>query len=75
LKNKYKLLSEEFASVKSKFDYISGNYDFTSNLKKINMEDMRVLTQTNSMVNDSISNFLTKIASFKKQNLQTMFDF
>jgi hypothetical protein len=39
------------------------------------MEDMRVLTQTNSMVNESIGNFLTKIASFKKQNMQTMFDF
>ena len=74
LKSRNKLLSEQFASTFSKFNYITQNYDFTSNLKKISMDDMKSLTQTNNLVNESIGNFVTKIGSFKKQNLKNVFD-
>ena len=74
LKNRNKLLAEEFASTMSKFNYITQNYDYTSNLKKISMDDMKTLTQTNNLVNESIGNFVNKIGSFKKQNLKNIFD-
>ncbi len=58
----------------SKFNFISQNYDYTSNLKKLSLEDMRNLTQTNNLVNDSIMNFLGKVGNFKKENIQNLID-
>lgn len=65
LKNRNKLLTEEHASITSKLNYIMKNFDTSSNLKKISMDDMRVLTQTNNMVNDSINAFVSKVGTFK----------
>ncbi len=50
------------------------NYDYTSNLKKISIDDLKNLTQTNSLVNDSILNFASKLGSFKNKNLQNLFE-
>jgi hypothetical protein len=66
LKQKNKILIEEHSSLLSKHHYINNNFDFTSNLKKLNMEELKQVTQTNSLVNDSIAKFSTKISSFKK---------
>ncbi len=74
LRNRYKILVEEYSSVNSKYNFIVNNSDYTSNLKKISMEDLKNLTQTNTLVNDSILNFVTKVGSFKKQNLQNLFE-
>jgi len=74
LKTRNKLLAEECASTVSKYNYITQNYDFTSNLKKISMDELKTLTQTNNLVNESIGNFVNKIGSFKKQNLKNIFD-
>lgn len=63
---------EEFSQVNSKFNFITQNYDYTTNLKKLSLEDMRNLTQTNSLVNDTIMNFVGKIGIFKKQNIQSL---
>lgn len=74
LKARNKILSEEYSATISKYNYIIQNYDFTSNLKKISMDDLKTLTQTNNLVNDTIGNFVNKIGSFKKQNVRSMFD-
>ena len=74
LRNRYKGLLEEYSSVTSKYNFIAQNYDYTSNLKKISLEDMRNLTQTNNLVNDSILNLLGKVGSFKKQNIQSLIE-
>ena len=66
LKQKNKILIEEHSSLVSKHNYITNNFDFTANLKKLNMEELKQVTQTNSLVNDSIAKFSTKISSFKK---------
>jgi len=42
------------------------NYDYTSQLKKININDIIALTNTNVNVNESLSNFLNKINLVKK---------
>ena len=34
------------------------------------MDDLKTLTQTNTMVNNSILNFVSKVGSFKKENLK-----
>lgn len=39
------------------------------------MDDLKTLAQTNTLVNESISNLVSKVAPFKKQNIQNMFDF
>lgn len=67
-------MAEEYASTNEKYNYIVNNYDFTTNIKKISMEDLKNLTQTNTLVNDSILNFVSKVGTFKKQNVQNMFD-
>lgn len=64
-RNRNKILAEEHASIISKLNYMSNNYDTQSNIQKISMEDMKVLTQTNQLVNDSINNFVTKVGGFK----------
>jgi hypothetical protein len=67
-------LAEEYASTNEKYNYIVNNYDFTTNIKKISIEDLKNLTQTNTLVNDSILNFVSKVGTFKKQNVQNLFD-
>jgi hemoglobin-like flavoprotein len=66
LKQKNKILLEEHSGLVTKHNYTTNNSDFTSNLKKLNMEELKQVTQTNSLVNDSIAKFSTKISSFKK---------
>jgi len=41
-------------------------------LKKLSLEDLRNLTQTNNLVNDTILNFVGKVGNFKKQNIQSL---
>ena len=75
LKEKNKILFEEHSALQSKYNYISTNFDFTSNIKKINIDELRSVTQTNTLVNESIAQLSTKLSSFKKQNNSNLFDF
>ena len=72
LKNRNKLLQEENAAVTSKYDFITKNYDFTTNHKKISMEDLKNLAQSNSLVNNTIDTFVDKVGTFKKNNVQRL---
>ena len=72
LKNRNKLLQEENASITSKFDFITKNYDFTTNLKRISMEDLKNLAQSNTLVNNTIDNFVDKVGTFKRNNVQSL---
>lgn len=66
---------EEFSQVNSKYEFITQNYDYTTNLKKLSLEDLKNLTQTNNLVNDTILNFVGKVGTFKKQNIQSLIQF
>ena len=72
LKNRNKLLQEENAAITSKFDFITNNYDFTTNLKKISMEDLKNLAQSNNLVNSTIDTFVDKVGTFKRNNVQSL---
>ena len=72
LKNRNKLLREENDALVSKFDFISNNYDYTTNLKKISMEDLKNLEQSNTLVNNTIGTFVDKVGTFKKNNIQNL---
>ena len=72
LRNRNKLLQEENASITSKFDFITKNYDFTTNLKRISMEDLKNLAQSNTLVNNTIDNFVDKVGTFKRNNVQSL---
>jgi len=74
LKNRNKVQTEEYTGTLSKYNYITQNNDYTSNLKKISMDDLKNVSTTNNMVNDSIANFVSKIGSFKKNNIQSFLD-
>ena len=67
LKNRNKILHEENNSITSKFDFITNNYDYTTNLKKISMEDLKNLERSNTLVNNTIGNFVEKVGTFKKR--------
>ena len=72
LRNRHKLLQEENAAITSKFDFITKNYDFTTNLKKISMEDLKNLAQSNTLVNTTIDNFVDKVGTFKRNKVQSL---
>ena len=72
--NRSKVLGEEYASVSAKYNFMVKNYDVDSNLKKISIDDLKNLTQTNSLVNDSILNFANKVGTFKKKNVKNLFE-
>jgi hypothetical protein len=72
LKNKNKYLQGENAAFTSKYDYITKNYDFTTNLKRISMEDLKNLAQSNNLVNNTIDTFVDKIGTFKNKNIQNL---
>ena len=72
LKNRNKLLQEENAAVTSKYEFITKNYDFTTNLKKISMEDLKNLAQSNNLVNSTIDTFVDKVGAFKRNNVQSL---
>ena len=71
-RNRNKLLAEEHSAISSKLDFIVQNYDYTTNLKKIKMEDLKNLAETNTMVNGTIDTFVDKIGNFKKQNIKNI---
>ena len=70
LKNRNKLLHEENNAIMSKYDFITNNYDYTTNLKKISMDDLKNLEQSNTLVNNTIGNFVDKVGAFKRNNIQ-----
>ena len=72
LRNRNKLLNEENDAVNSKYDFITHNYDYTSNLKRISMEDLKRLEQINTLVNNTIGNFVEKVGTFKNNNVQDL---
>ena len=72
LKNRNKLLQEENAAVTSKYDFITKNYDFTTHLKRISMEDLKNLEQSNVLVNNTIDTFVDKVGAFKRNNVQSL---
>ena len=72
LKNRNKLLHEEDSAITSKFDFITKNYDFTTNLKRISMDDLKNLAQSNTLVNATIDNFVDKVGTFKNNNVQSL---
>ena len=72
LRNKHKKLQEENAALVSKYDFITSNYDFTTNLKRISLEDLRNLAQSNNLVNSTIDTFVDKVGAFKKSNIQSL---
>ena len=72
LKNKNKILQEENAAITSKYEFITKNYDFTTNLKRISMEDLKNLAQSNNLVNNTIDTFVDKVGTFKRNNIQNL---
>ena len=72
LKNRNKLLQEENAAVTSKYEFITKNYDFTTHLKRISMEDLKNLEQSNVIVNNTIDTFVDKVGAFKRNNVQSL---
>jgi hypothetical protein len=72
LRNRNKLLHEEYEASIAKYDFITNNYDFTTNLKRISMEDLKNLEQSNNLVNTTIGNFVDKVGTFKKNNIQNL---
>ena len=72
LKNRNKLLLEENAAVTSKYEFITKNYDFTTHLKRISMEDLKNLEQSNVIVNNTIDTFVDKVGAFKRNNVQSL---
>ena len=72
LKNRNKILHEEDSAITSKYDFITKNYDFTTNLKRISMDDLKNLAQSNTLVNATIDNFVDKVGTFKNNNVQSV---
>lgn len=70
LRVRNKALNEQYASVHSTLKFMLENFDTSSNLKKISIDDLKSLTFTNTQVNDSINNFVNKVGTFKSAQIQ-----
>ena len=44
-------------------------------LRRFQWKNLRIFTETNNLVNSTINNFVDKVGTFKKQNIQNMLDF
>jgi chromosome segregation ATPase len=71
-KNRNKILLGESAAINSEYKFIDEKYDFTTNLKRISMEDLKNLEQSNNMVNSTIETFMDKVGTFKQSNIEKM---
>ena len=71
-KNRNKILLGESAAVNSEYKFIDEKYDFTTNLKRISMEDLKNLAQSNNLVNSTIDTFMDKVGAFKQSNIDKM---
>jgi len=74
LRNRNKVLSEEYSAVFSKYNFILNKSDFSSNIKKFEIDDLRTLSRTNDLVSESISNFVSKVSSFKRENISSLME-
>lgn len=54
-------MAQNQAALKAKLEYIEGNYDLSSNLKGINVETLRQVMQTNSQVNNTVTELMGKV--------------
>lgn len=72
LRHRNKQLAEEHSALAATYEYILANYDVSSNIKRINLDDIKSVSESNNVVNRSISNMVDKLADFKKKNAKQL---
>ena len=65
LKTDVKTLEEECVRLKSKLKYMNENFDFQHILKQIKIDDLKSTISNNLVVNDTITNLLSKWDSIR----------
>lgn len=62
VENKYRRLAKSNVSLKAKLEFLLHNFDYATNVKTLNIEDFRNLISSNDMVNQSVVQFIEKLA-------------
>lgn len=65
VENKYRRLAKTNVSLKAKLEFLLHNFDFSTNVKTLNIEDFRNLISSNDLVNQSIVQFVEKLSKNK----------
>ena len=62
VENKYRRLAKTNVSLKAKLEFLLHNFDYSTNVKTLNIDDFRNLVSSNDMVNQSVIQFIDKLA-------------
>jgi len=58
LMNKYREIEDEYITLATAHNYLQENINLEDDMKKINLQDLKLIQETNNDVNKNISNFL-----------------
>lgn len=74
VENKYRRLAKENLALKAKLEFLFSNYDYSSNVKGLRLEDFRNLVMTNEKVNENVNSFTDKLARTKEDVMKFEID-
>ena len=74
VENKYRRLAKTNLALQAKLEFLFKNYDFSSNVKGLRLEDFRNLVMSNEKVNENVSSFTDKLAKTKEDVMRFEID-
>lgn len=66
VENKYRRLAKANLALKAKLEFLFKNYDYSSNVKGLRIEDFKNLVMTNEKVNENVNSFTDKLSKTKE---------
>lgn len=70
VENKYRKLAKTNAALKAKLQVLLHRFDYSKNVKSLNLEDFRNLIESNTHVNESIGSFMERLAKTKDDTMR-----
>jgi hypothetical protein len=74
VENKYRRLAKANLALKAKLEFLFKNYDYSSNVKGLRIEDFKNLVMTNEKVNENVNSFADKLAKTKEDVMKFEID-
>jgi hypothetical protein len=65
VEGKYRKLAKTNVALKAKLHFLLSSFDYSKNVKSLNLEDFRSLINSNSYVNEAIGNFMERLTKTK----------
>jgi hypothetical protein len=66
LMNKYREVEDEYITLATAHNYLENNINLEDDMKKINLQDLKLIQETNADVNKNINNFLDSFVQLER---------